>query len=55
MLFDLSGGRKRVSALAATAVSAWLLSVRLRCSPGGGVGTVTDAESLAPVAARRCS
>ncbi|WP_420637128.1 SusC/RagA family TonB-linked outer membrane protein [Candidatus Palauibacter sp.] len=51
MLFDLSGGRKRVSALAATAVSAWLfIGAAPLLAQGAVSGTVTDAESLAPVA-----
>ncbi len=51
MLFDLSGGRRRVSALAATAVSAWLfIGAAPLLAQGAVSGTVTDAESLAPVA-----
>ena len=51
MLFDLSGGWKRVSALAATAVSAWLfIGAAPLLAQGAVSGTVTDAESLAPVA-----
>ena len=51
MLFDLSGGRKRMSALAATAVSAWLfIGAAPLLAQGAVSGTVTDAESLAPVA-----
>ena len=51
MLFDLSGGRKRVSALAATAMSAWLfIGAAPLLAQGAISGTVTDAESLAPVA-----
>ena len=51
MLFDVSGGRKRVSALAATAMSAWLFVGAAPLLAQGAIsGTVTDAESLAPVA-----
>ncbi len=51
MLFDLSGGRKRVSALAATAVSAWLfIGAAPLLAQGAVSGTVTDAESMGPVA-----
>ncbi|WP_419942617.1 SusC/RagA family TonB-linked outer membrane protein [Candidatus Palauibacter sp.] len=51
MLFDLSGRRKRVSALAATAVSAWLfIGAAPLLAQGAVSGTVTDAESMAPVA-----
>ena len=51
MLFDLSGRRKRVSALAATAVSAWLfIGAAPLLAQGAVSGTVADAESLAPVA-----
>ncbi|WP_420464316.1 SusC/RagA family TonB-linked outer membrane protein [Candidatus Palauibacter sp.] len=51
MLFDLSGGRKRVSALAATAVSVWLfIGAAPLLAQGAVSGTVTDAESMAPVA-----
>ncbi len=51
MLFDLSERRKRVSALAATAVSAWLfIGAAPLLAQGAVSGTVTDAESLAPVA-----
>ena len=51
MLFDLSGGRRRVSALAATAMSAWLfIGAAPLLAQGAVSGTVTDAESLAPVA-----
>ncbi len=51
MLFRLSGRRKRASALAATAVSAWLfIGAAPLLAQGAISGTVTDAESLAPVA-----
>ena len=51
MLFDLSERRKRVSALAATAVSAWLfIGAAPLLAQGAVSGTVTDAESMAPVA-----
>ena len=51
MLFHLSGQRRRASALTATAVSAWLFIGAAPLFAQGAVsGTVTDAESLAPVA-----
>ncbi|MYC88586.1 MAG: SusC/RagA family TonB-linked outer membrane protein [Gemmatimonadales bacterium] len=51
MLFHLSGRRRRASALAATAVSAWLfIGAAPLIAQGAISGTVTDAESLAPVA-----
>ena len=51
MLFDVSGGWRRASALAATAMSAWLFVGAAPLLAQGAVsGTVTDAESLAPVA-----
>ena len=50
MLFDVWRGRKRASALAATAMSAWLVIGAAPLLAQGAVsGTVTDAESLAPV------
>jgi len=50
-LFESSGRRRRANALAATAVSAWLLVGAAPLLAQGAVsGTVTDAESLAPVA-----
>ena len=51
MLFDLSGRwNKRASALAATALSAWLFVGAAPVYAQGAVtGTVTDAESLAPI------
>ena len=51
MLFDVWRGRRRVSALAATAMSAWLfIGAAPLLAQGAVSGTVTDAESLAPVA-----
>ena len=51
MLFHLSGRRRRASALTATAVSAWLfIGAAPLLAQGAISGTVTDAESLAPVA-----
>ena len=51
MLFHLSGRRRRASALAATAVSAWLfIGAAPLLAQGAISGTVTDSESLAPVA-----
>ena len=51
MLFDLSGRRRRAGALAATAVSAWLfIGAAPLLAQGAVSGTVTDAESMAPVA-----
>ena len=51
MLFHLSGRRRRASALAATAVSAWLfIGAAPLIAQGAISGTITDAESLAPVA-----
>ncbi len=51
MLFHLSGRRLRASALTATAVSAWLfIGAAPLLAQGAISGTVTDAESLAPVA-----
>ena len=50
MLFDVWRGRRRVSALAATVMSAWLVIGAAPLLAQGAVsGTVTDAESLAPV------
>ena len=50
MLFDLSGRCKRASALAITALSAWLfIGAAPLIAQGAVQGTVTDAESLAPV------
>ena len=51
MLFESSGRRRRASALAATVVSAWLfIGAAPLLAQGAISGTVTDAESLAPVA-----
>ena len=51
MLFDLLGGRRRAGALAATAVGVWLSAGAAPVLAQGAIsGTVTDAESLAPVA-----
>ena len=51
MLFHLSEWRKRASALAVTAVSAWLfIGAAPLLAQGAISGTVTDSESLAPVA-----
>ena len=51
MLFDLFGGRRRAGALAATAVGVWLSAGAAPVLAQGAIsGTVTDAESLAPVA-----
>ncbi|WP_419163246.1 SusC/RagA family TonB-linked outer membrane protein [Candidatus Palauibacter sp.] len=51
MLFHLSGRWKRASALAATAVSAWLfIGAAPLIAQGAVSGTITDSETLAPVA-----
>ena len=51
MLFDLFGGRRRASALAVAAVGVWLSAGAAPVLAQGAIsGTVTDAESLAPVA-----
>ena len=51
MLFDLFGGRRRTSALAVAAVGVWLSAGAAPVLAQGAIsGTVTDAESLAPVA-----
>ena len=51
MFHESSGRRKRASALAATAVSVWLfIGAAPLLAQGAVSGTVTDAESLAPVA-----
>ena len=51
MLFHLSGRRKRAGALTATALGVWLLVGAAPLIAQGAVsGTVTDAETLAPVA-----
>ena len=51
MLFDSFGGRRRASALTAAAVGVWLSAGAAPVLAQGAIsGTVTDAESLAPVA-----
>ncbi|WP_419163244.1 SusC/RagA family TonB-linked outer membrane protein [Candidatus Palauibacter sp.] len=51
MLFDSSGRWKRASVLAATAVSAWLfIGAAPLIAQGAVSGTITDSETLAPVA-----
>ncbi|WP_420633662.1 SusC/RagA family TonB-linked outer membrane protein [Candidatus Palauibacter sp.] len=51
MLFHLSGRWKRASALTATSVSAWLfIGAAPLIAQGAVSGTITDSETLAPVA-----